>query len=134
MDGKRIPFRPEDEERIASAALWGTIAAAAAAISAALTMVLVALSPMPAIGWIRYVLALALSILLGVWLVQACSAFRKVALTDVADKAYFLRGCDKLYRYFWTTGIVMILLILAAVTLFILSMVLGREVVLPILG
>lgn len=98
MDAKRIPFSEEDERKIASAATWGLVVSltsiGTAVLSAIATLSLdvefVAIQALPA----------ALSVLLNVWLLQASLAFRKVALTDVADQAFLLQGFRRLRGYF----------------------------------
>jgi hypothetical protein len=61
------------------------------------------------------VIKLPIAIILGIWLYQASVAFRKVALTDVADQAYLLEGFSKLRNYFMMVGIVLIVVISLAV-------------------
>jgi Ni/Fe-hydrogenase subunit HybB-like protein len=70
-------------------------------------------------------IVLVISPLLGIWLIQACVSFRAVARTDVADKAYLLRGFERLHHYFMTIGILLIVGIVAAVVLLVLRLVRG---------
>src|SRR5512142_1768431 len=110
MSDRRIPFTPEDEDRIASASLWGISAAATGIVSRLANTGLAVMhylqmrAAFPQLATLRQVIAqgitLVASLMLGIWLMQACTAFRAVARTDVADKAYLLRGFDKLYAYF----------------------------------
>jgi hypothetical protein len=118
MDDRRIPFSQEDEERIASAGVWGMIAAITSIASTLLGVVVpLAVIGVSALGW--KVIALGVNVILAVWLLQASSAFRKVALTDEADQQYLLLGFTKLRNYFMMTGI----LIIAAITLVVLAIV-----------
>jgi hypothetical protein len=126
MNGKRIPFTAEDEERIASAGMWGMIVAIASIVSTLLsliTQVIVAAGApqggtVLAAAAVPGLIGLALVIILGVWLLQASLAFRKVALTDEADEAYLLEGFRKLRNYFMMTGILIIIALSGMVLLF----------------
>jgi hypothetical protein len=128
MNGKRIPFSTADEEKIASAGVWGIIIAitslASTAVGLAASVVGVfrtidAVGKMGgdfpfSIGMIAWVavpglIVTAIWVLLSIWLLQASLAFRKVALTDVADQHYLLRGFRKLRNYFMTIGILVII-------------------------
>lgn len=122
MDGRRIPFTREDEERIASAGLWGMIAAVTSITSTALGVV-VAVMSRDATNVMRQIIGLVLNTILAVWLLQASTAFRRVALTDEADQHHLLVGFSKLRSYFMMTGILIfiafglvVLLVLGAVT------------------
>ena len=122
MDERRIPFTREDEERIASAGLWGMIAAITSMVSAGLGAI-AAVAGKGASALVTQVITVTLNLILGVWLYQASQAFRKVALTDEADEHYLLLGFSKLRAYFMMTGILIIiaisliaLVILAALT------------------
>ncbi|MFH1086079.1 MAG: hypothetical protein V1772_09990 [Chloroflexota bacterium] len=118
---RRIPFSVGDEERIASAGLWGIIVALSSIISSLLgvgTSLLTALrmpgdlvSPMVYLSLIPAGLGLAVQVLLGVWLLQASLAFRKVALTDEVDQQHLLRGFSKLRNYFMLIGILIIIVV-----------------------
>ncbi len=130
MSDRRIPFTPEDEDRIASASLWGIIAAVTGVVSTLANTAIAVMhylqirTAFPQLASIRQVvtqaIALVVSLMLGTWLIQACTSFRAVARTDVADKAYLLRGFDKLYAYFLTIGVVMIVLLVLLVVAFVL--------------
>jgi hypothetical protein len=136
MSDRRIPFTPEDEDRIASASLWGIIAAVAGIVSSlvkagyALMQYLQLHKAFPLLakpyGLIVQGVGLVVTVLLGMWLIQACTAFRAVARTDVADKAYLLRGFDKLYAYFLTIGVLMIIALALGAALLILTLIFGR--------
>lgn len=119
MDGRRIPFTPEDESRIASAATWGTIVSVCSLIGGAITLVtsLVTLSSFPGgvpggeLVTIASLVIVGVTTMLNVWLLQASGAFRKVAATDEADQQYLLEGFRKLRLYF-EVQVVLILLLL----------------------
>jgi hypothetical protein len=104
MDARRIPFTREDEERIASAGLWGIVVAVTSLASA---LIGAALSVMSRQGgeMFRGLLGLTLNGILALWLLQASLAFRRVATTDEADEHYLLLGFSKLRGYFMMTGI-----------------------------
>jgi len=124
MDGKRIPFTREDEERIASAGLWGIIAAVASVGSTALGAVATLLHPTPG-DLLRQLITLTLNVVLGLWLYQACQAFREMARTDEADEHYLLLGFSKLRAYFMMTGIILIIALSIAVLAFLGALTCG---------
>jgi len=125
MSDRRIPFTAEDEDRIASASLWGIIAALTGIVTALVNAAVAFLYHAKLVNLVVQGVSLAIAAALGMWLFQAAGAFRAVARTDVADKAYLLRGFDKLHNYFMTIGVIMIVFIAAAVALFILGLVFG---------
>jgi len=122
-DGRRIPFSAGDEERIASTGLWGMIVAVTSIVSTLLSTgtSLVSLSRLPVGDSFRYLslvpaaFGLTIQVILGVWLLQASQAFRKVALTDEADQQHLLRGLSKLRNYFMMIGILIIIGVTVAV-------------------
>ena len=102
--------------RITAAAL--IIAAGASIASAGLDLLLSFLNRQgPAI--VGQLVSTTLYVILGIWLLQASSAFRKVATTDVADQAHLLEGFTKLRNYFMMTGIVAIVLVGVVVLVFL---------------
>jgi hypothetical protein len=131
MGVARIPFDAMDESRIASAASWGIITAVTSLASVAITAVitvpgLVAMSAGPLMGLMGTIAlaatvgVIAITVLLDVWLIQASLAFRKVAVTDVADQHYLIEGFAKLRNYFLVMGVMLILAtLLAAVSMFL---------------
>ncbi|MBW2735880.1 MAG: hypothetical protein JRH20_26130 [Deltaproteobacteria bacterium] len=119
MTRARIPFSPEDEEKIASAGLWAIIAAVVTMASSTLDMVIKFINAGSNAGALAGVLVasiigITITVILGIWLYQAGSAFRKIATTDVADERYLLEGFTKLRNYFMMLGILFII----AVSLF----------------
>lgn len=114
MDGQRIPFTREDEERIASAALWGIIAAITSIVAGLLDVVIKVIHGrgLNLVGvFVGASIGLTITIALGIFLYQACAAFRRVALTDEADERYLLEGFEKLRLYFKVLGILLIVAI-----------------------
>ena len=131
---RRIPFTKQDEDRIASASTWGTLVAiifiVSTLISASLSGFFAArggLVMMISAG-LGNLISLALVVLLGILLMQASSAFRKVARTDVADKAYLLRGFAKLHKFFLVLGISLLVMIVSTIVFFVLRSALGLAV------
>jgi hypothetical protein len=120
MDAHRIPFTEEDEQRIASAATWGSIVAVTTIATGGIALVLTLsagvsfANSVVAIASLSALLPTVVSIAINVWLLQASAAFRKVAQTDHADQAYLLQGFRKLRGYFMVQ-VIMILLVLAFV-------------------
>lgn len=122
MDERRIPFSKEDEERIASAALWGMIVALGSIASSVLSLVLaIARTPQPT-QIVSQLISLTITALLGIWLYQASVAFRQVARSDLADQHYLLEGFRKLRAYFMTTGILIIIAMVIGVLAFLGAM------------
>ncbi len=120
MGAARIPFSAMDESRIASAASWGLITAVTSLVSIAITSVVTLpqmfelmssplLGAMAGGGAAAILVAFVVTALFDVWLIQASLAFRKVALTDVADQHYLIEGFGKLRNYFLVMGIMLIL-------------------------
>jgi hypothetical protein len=71
------------------------------------------------------VISITLNVILGIWLLQASSAFRKVATSDEADQHYLLLGFSKLRAYFMMTGIIIIIAVSLAVLLFLGALTCG---------
>lgn len=138
MSDRRIPFTPEDEDRIAGASLWGIIAAVASLLSTLGTAASLALT-VARFGLVRQAvpvlvgqaIGIAIGAALSIWLIQACLAFRAVARTDVADKAFLLRGFDHLHKYFATIGILMIIAIVLGLVAIALRFIVGFRTGLP---
>lgn len=124
MDERRIPFQKEDEERIASAGIWGMIAAVTS-IGSTLIGAVVALMGKGTTALFTQTISITLNIILGIWLLQASSAFRKVATTDEADQHYLLLGFAKLRAYFMMTGIIIIIAVSLAVLAFLGALTCG---------
>ena len=106
MDPARIPFSPDDEAKIASAANWGSIMAITSIVGGGLSLIITSMAASKLgdgaemFAMVPAIIAEAFVLVINVWLLQACQAFRKVAVTDVADQAYLLAGFRKLRAYF----------------------------------
>ncbi len=131
---RRIPFTKQDEDRIAGASTWGTLVAIIFIVS---TLISSGLSGMFAAraglglmisAGLSNLVSLVLVVLLGILLMQASSAFRKVARTDVADKAYLLSGFAKLHKFFLILGISLLVMIVSTIVFFVLRAVVGMAV------
>jgi len=117
MEQQRIPFSTEDEECIASAGMWGMIIGITSIVSTFLSTIFTffnaAKGPTPgfmiAVITLPAIIAVAITVILAVFLLQASAAFRKVALTDEADQHYLMRGFTKLRNYFMMMGIMFII-------------------------
>ena len=136
MDARRIPFAPEDEERIASAGLWGMLVGIVSVATALLTSIFGVVQALKVSDMTRglgghgmggavigttvvmMVIYVSIVVLLAVFLLQASAAFRKVALTDEADQHYLLVGFAKLRNYFLTMAIIIIVLVGGGLLLF----------------
>lgn len=133
MEQQRIPFSTEDEECIASAGMWGMIIGITSIVSTFLSTIFTffkaANSPTPgfmiAFITIPAIIAVAITVILAVFLLQASAAFRKVALTDEADQHYLLRGFAKLRNYFMMMGILFIIMTSLVGVLFLFSLTCG---------
>ena len=124
MSDRRIPFTQEDEDRIASTALWGSIAAIASLVATSVNTVLTMMAQPSLRDIIVRVVSFVITVMLSIWLLQACGAFRKVARTDIADKAYLLYGFRRLHKYFMTIGILMSIAIVLVILFVLLVLVL----------
>lgn len=131
---RRIPFTKQDEDRIAGASTLGTLVAIIFIVS---TLISSGLSGMFAAraglglmisAGLSNLLSLVLVVLLGILLMQASSAFRKVARTDEADKAYLLRGFAKLHKFFLILGISLLAMIVSTIVFFVLRAVVGLAI------
>ena len=122
MDERRIPFSKADEERIASAALWGAIVAVGSIASSVFSMVLAIIRTPQAVQIATQLVSLTITSLLGIWLYQASAAFRQVARSDIADQQFLLEGFRKLRAYFMATGILIIVAISLAAVVFLGAM------------
>lgn len=108
---KRIPFTKDVEDRISWLAFWMTIAAVLeliAGIANAVGMFYPKIDLGKGVGAI-------ISILIGVWLYLAATAFKKVATSDTADQLYLVEGFRNLRLVFLLKS-VLIIITLALVT------------------
>lgn len=102
----RIDFAPEDEAKMASAALWGQIVAIVSIFTAA-----IALPFEIGTGSLSALVGFGVQLALGVSLLVACRAFRRVARTDDDDHGHLLGGFRHLRRYFLIQAVLVILLL-----------------------
>jgi hypothetical protein len=126
---RRIPFTKADENRIASASTWASLAAIILLLASVVELgvagynfVRMGIGPHGLANIPGKLLALVFSVLLAIFLMGSSSAFRKVARTDVADKAYLLQGFSKLHKFFIFTGISLIIMIVGTIVMFVLSL------------
>jgi hypothetical protein len=114
----RIPFTVEAENHIRSLAFWLGLVGWLNVVAGVFDL-LNLVFPARNIG---HLFNAILHFAIGVWAIQAASAFKNVATTDVADQAYLVEGFTKLRSIFLLQGIVILvgLAFLAAVLLFLL--------------
>jgi len=92
----RIPFSPQAEAGIRALAGWMQIAAVVD-ILAAVGKLINTFAPKYQPG---HIVDAILTLLIGVWVYQAGTAFRQVATTDVADQRYLMDGFSQLRKVF----------------------------------
>ena len=111
----RIPFTVAAENQIKSLSFWLAVVGWLNVI-AAVGDIINLLSQRN----LGQVVNLILHIAIASWSLQASTAFKSVAMTDVADQAYLVRGFTKLRSLFLLQGILIIvgLAIVTAVVLF----------------
>jgi len=117
---KRIPFTEEDERRIASAGLWGMIVAVTSIATGLISLVVQV--PLLEVSMVRTVaigsmVQAGVTVVINLWLLQACLAMRKVALTDEADQAHLLTAFQKLRAYFMVQVILLLVMILFGIVI-----------------
>jgi Family of unknown function (DUF5362) len=116
----RIPFSPRAEANIRALAGWMQVAAVVS-IVAGIVKAVSAFVPRYQPG---HIVDAIVSLLIGVWIYQAGTAFRRVATTDVADQQFLMDGFTQLRKVFLlqsvliiiTLAFVVIALTVAAVT------------------
>src|SRR5262249_44458421 len=92
---RRIPFSAEAEGQIRSLSGWMTAYGAIAAFSGLVSLVMLISLRDP--GQLANAI---LNLLVGTWVIQAASSFKKVATTDEADQAHLVSGFGKLRAIF----------------------------------
>jgi hypothetical protein len=103
----RIPFTARQEASIRALCNWMQIAAVISVIGA-VSKVVSAFTPR--LDYSKLIDA-ALTFLIGVWIYQAGTAFRKVVTTDTADQSYLMEGFTLLRRVFLLQSILVILVL-----------------------
>jgi hypothetical protein len=109
----RIPFTPRAEASLSALCNWMQIAAVINIISAVLNLIS-AFTPRADLG--KLIQAIV-AFLVGLWIYQAGTAFRKVVTTDTADQRNLMEGFTLLRRVFLLQAI-MVIIALAFVVLF----------------
>jgi hypothetical protein len=114
----RIPFSVESEGHIKGLALWLAVVGWLSLAAGVVDLINLAL-PARNVG---HAANAVIHLLIGIWSLQAATAFRNVATTDTADQAYLVAGLTKLRGIFLLQGILILvgLAFLAAVCLFLL--------------
>jgi hypothetical protein len=112
---KRIPFTKENEERIGWLATWMMIAAGLEILGGVANAIN---TFVPKLDF-SHAISAVLSIVIGVWLFQAATAFKKVVTTDTADQQFLVEGFSKLRLVFLLKS-VLILIMLAFVCAMVL--------------
>ncbi len=102
MSAKRIPFEPEDERHIASAATWAMVSAVVSIASTAVGAFITfgAVSSAGIGNLIGEIFTVVITVILAAWLFRAGAAFRALAVTDGADQRHLLVGFARLRAYF----------------------------------
>jgi hypothetical protein len=103
----RIPFTAQDEASIRALANWMQIAAVVAIVSAILKVVS-AFVPQTDLGKL---IDAGITFLIGLWVYQAATAFRRVAITDEADQHHLMTGFRLLRRVFLLQSILLIIVL-----------------------
>jgi hypothetical protein len=114
----RIPFTAATEARIKSLSFWLTFLGWFG-MAAGVVNLIDLFTPARNFGQIGNAVV---HILVATWCLQAASAFKKVATTDVADQEYLVAGFRQLRKIFLFQGI-LILIGLAFVTAVLLFLV-----------
>jgi hypothetical protein len=114
----RIPFTAAAEKQIKTLSFWLTVVGWLSVITSVFDLLNLAAATRNA----GHVLNAILHFAIGVWSLQAATAFKNVATTDVADEAYLVQGFTKLRSIFLLQGILILvgMAFIAAVVLFLL--------------
>lgn len=115
-----LRFGRSEEERIASASLWGIIGGGASIAAAFFGGSLLLLSgPVATYGLGLFDISVAL--VLGLWLIQASIAFRQAARGSRSARHHLLVGFSKLRSYFMLTSILIAIVVGLSVVQFVVS-------------
>lgn len=118
---KRIPFTKATEERIGWLSTWMMIAAILELIAGAANVVTMFV---PKFNF-SHGLSAVLSILIGVWLLQAAGAFKKVVTSDTADQMYLVQGFSKLRLVFLLKSVLIIIMLAFVCAMVLIVMAVG---------
>jgi len=111
----RIPFTARTEASIRALCNWMQIAAVFS-ILGAVAKLISAFTPRQDFGKL---IDAVVTLLIGLWIYQAGTAFRKVVTTDTADQRYLMEGFALLRRVFLLQSILVIL----ALTFLVMALV-----------
>jgi hypothetical protein len=104
---RRIPFTARDEASIQALCNWMQVAAVVSIVGAVFKIVS-AFTPRQDLGKIIDGL---ITFLIGLWIFQAGTAFRRVVATDTADQRYLMEGFALLRRVFLLQAILVIVVL-----------------------
>jgi hypothetical protein len=104
---RRIPFTAAAEANLRALCGWMQVAAVFS-ILGAVAKVVSAFTPQRDFGKL---IDAALTFLIGLWIYQAGTAFRKVATTDTADQRHLMEGFTLLRRVFLLQSILVIIVL-----------------------
>jgi hypothetical protein len=119
----RIPFSPRAESSIRALATWMRIAGVITIVGAILKVLVLILVR----NDLGQVIASFVTFLMGVWTLQASTAFNAVATTDVADQRKLMEGVSLLRRVFLLQatlvllGLAILLVALIGVAIFVMA-------------
>lgn len=117
----RIPFSSRQEASIRALCNWMQIAAVFSLLAAASKFVS-AFTPRQDFSKL---IDAVLTLLVGLWIYQAGTAFRKVATTDTADQRHLMEGFSLLRRVFLLQSI----LVIIALTFLVIVLIVATVVI-----
>jgi hypothetical protein len=120
----RLPFTARDEASIRALCNWMQIAAVFSIVGA-IFKVVSAFTPRQDFSKLTDAV---LTFLIGLWIYQAGTAFRKVATTDTADQNYLMEGFTLLRRVFLLQSILVIVgLTFLVIALVVVTLVMAMQ-------
>lgn len=117
----RIPFTPQAEASLRALCNWMQVAAVISIVAA----VFKAVSAFTPRNDFSKIIDAIITLLIGIWIYQAGSAFRKVWATDTADQRHLLEGFHLLRRVFLLQSI----LVIVVLTFLVIALVVVAVVV-----
>jgi hypothetical protein len=114
----RIPFTAQDESSIKALCNWMQLAAWFTILSA-VSKGLAAFVPRQNFG---HLVDAVISFLIGLWIYQAATAFRKVTTTDTADQRYVMEGFALMRRVFLLQAILVIIALTSLLLILVVSL------------
>jgi hypothetical protein len=115
----RIPFTARDEASIQALSYWMQIAAVISIVGAVFKLIS-AFTPRLDLGKI---IDAVITFLIGLWIFQAGTAFRKVATTDTGDQRHLMEGFTLLRRVFLLQSILVIIVLAFLVVALVIAVV-----------